>query len=140
MSNLIPQNRLFDDLFKDFTGGFFIRPLHGDSLPQQIRVDVQETDSAYQVNAELPGVKKEDIHVDVNGALVTLKAEIRQQDSSSDERALHSERYYGSVTRILELPGEVEADEASARYEEGVLKLVLPKRQKAPGGRTLTID
>lgn len=140
MSNLIPRNRFFDDVFKDLSEGFFVRPLHGDSLPHQIRVDVQETDNAYQINAELPGVKKEDIHVDVHGAVVTLKAEIRQQDSSNDERSLRSERYYGSVARTFELPGEVEADQANARYEDGVLKMLLPKRQKSPGGRTLSID
>ena len=140
MSNLVPRYRVFDDLFREFSEGFFVRPLHGDSLPEQIRIDVQETDNAFQVSAELPGVKKEDIHIDVQGARVTLKAEVQQQDSSNDERSLRSERYYGSVARTFELPGEVETDEASARYEDGVLKLVLPKRQKSPGSRTLQIE
>lgn len=140
MSNLVPRNRLLDNFFKDFSEGFFIRPLHGDSLPEQIRIDVQETDNAFQVSAELPGVKKEDIHIDVQGARVTLKAEVHQQDSSKDERSLRSERYYGSVARSFELPSEVEADQASARYEDGVLKMELPKRQKSPGGRKLEIQ
>ena len=80
-------------------------------MPSQIKLDLRESGDDYLLQAELPGVAKEDIHVDVHGKLVTLKAEIRQFDSQNkDERALRSERYYGSVSRTVELPVEVAPD------------------------------
>ena len=94
MSLLPSRTSLFDDLFHDMASGFYIRPLHGDPLPSQIKLDLRESGDDYLLQAELPGVAKEDIHVDVHGKLVTLKAEIRQFDSQNkDERALRSERY-----------------------------------------------
>ena len=83
------SNSLFDDFFTDLAPGFFIRPLHGDPLPSpaQIKVDVQEDAQAYNVVAELPGVKKEDIQVSVEGSTVTLRAEIKQEDQRKDARA-----------------------------------------------------
>ena len=83
MSLLPSRTSLFDDLFHDMASGFYIRPLHGDPLPSQIKLDLRESDGGYLLQAELPGVAKEDIHVDVHGKLVTLKAEIRQFDSQN---------------------------------------------------------
>ncbi|XLM21558.1 Hsp20 family protein, partial [Chromobacterium piscinae] len=80
MSMLPARHSLFDEFFRDFTPGFFIKPLHGDALPSQIRMDVKETGEAYLVDAELPGVGKEDIHVEIDGPLVTIKAEVKQFD------------------------------------------------------------
>ncbi|MFD2448710.1 hypothetical protein ACFSQE_09965 [Vogesella fluminis] len=69
MSLLPSRSTLFDDLFRDFSGhGFFIKPLHGDALPSQIKLDVKETDTGFTVLAELPGVSKDDIHVEIEGA------------------------------------------------------------------------
>ena len=94
--NLLPtRTSLLDDLFRDLATGYYVKPLHGDALPAQIKIDVKEAGNAYQVQAEIPGVSKEDIHVEVHGAVVTLRAEVKQQDSQSkDERVLRSERYY----------------------------------------------
>ena len=83
MNGLITRSGLFDDFFKDVAPGFYVKPLHGDPLPAQIKVDVKESDGAYTVHAELPGVSKEDIQVTVEGNVVTLRAEVRQQDSQS---------------------------------------------------------
>lgn len=84
--------------------------------------------------------KKEDIHVDIDGALVTIKAEIRQQDSSAaGARNLRTERYYGSVARRFELPAEIDLEQADARYEEGLLYLQLPKRKAVESSRKLNI-
>jgi len=132
MSSLIPRgSSLFDDFFKDFAPGFYIRPLHGDPLPSpsQIKVDVSESDQAYTVSAEVPGVRKEDIQVSIEGNVVTLRAEVKQSDQSSDEKSLRSERYYGAVSRSFQLPAEIDQAQSKAKYDSGVLTLTLPKKQ-----------
>ena len=141
MSLLPSRTSLFDDLFRDMASGFYIRPLHGDPLPSQIRLDLKESDDNYLLQAELPGVAKEDIHVDIHGKQVTLKAEIRQFDSQNKEdRALRSERYYGSVSRTVELPVEVAPDQVSARFENGILTLQLPKQAVTPAPHRIPIE
>lgn len=142
MASLMTRGNLFDDFFRDMSPGFFVRPLHGDGLPspQQIKVEVRENDTAYTVHAEIPGVAKEDIHVSVDGGVVTLSAEIKQHDSQgSDEKLLRSERYYGSVSRSFQLPVELDSSRAEAKYDNGVLKLTLPKKQ-GQGAQRLTIS
>jgi len=128
-----PFNELVDDLFK----GFLVRPLgfegrgEGGVLPRA-KVDVSEKNGAYLVTAELPGVRKEDIHVAIDGAQVTLEAEVkREKEASKDERTLHSERLYGKVARSFTLPQEVDESTAQARFTDGVLELTLPKKAAA---------
>ena len=135
MNSLVSRGSLFDDFFKDFAPGFYVRPLHGDGLPapSQIKVDVKEDDAAYTVQAEVPGVSKEDIHVSVDGNVVSLRAEVRQHDEKKEgEKVLRSERYFGAVARSFQLPMDLDASQAKARYDDGVLTLTLPKKQ---GGR-----
>ena len=140
MSNLIPRGSLFDDFFKDMAPGFFIKPLHGDPLPQYIRVDVKENGDAYVVEAEMPGVAKEDIHVTIDGSVVTLRAEVKQMDAqTADEKLLRSERYYGSVARSFQLPVDIDEDAAKAKFDNGVLVLTLPKK-KGRSGQRLSIE
>ena len=79
MSNLLARNSIFDDIFRDLTSGFYVKPLHGDNLPRSIRVDVSENEEVYQVQAELPGVSKENIDVKIDGAVVAIKADIKQR-------------------------------------------------------------
>ena len=136
------RGSLFDDFFRDVAPGFYVRPLHGDALPapSQIKVDVKESDKAYTVQAEVPGVPKDDIHVSIEGNVVTLRAEVKQQDSQTqDEKVLRTERYYGSVARSFQLPQEVDQAGAKAKYENGVLLLSLPKKQ-ASGAQRLNIE
>ena len=131
MNALMSRPSLFDEFFRDVAPGFYVRPLHGDALPQpsQIRIDVKEDDAAYKVQAELPGVPKEDIQVSIDGAVVTLRAEVQQHDEKKDgEKLLRSERYFGSVARSFQLPVDVDAASAKARYDNGVLMLTLPKK------------
>ena len=90
MNSLISRGNLFDDFFRDVAPGFYVKPLHGDPLPTpaSIKIDVKENDKAYTVQAEVPGVSKEDIHVSLEGNVVTVRAEVKQQDSQSkDEKA-----------------------------------------------------
>lgn len=134
MANLTrfdPFNELVDDLFK----GFFVRPVafegRGEAL--RMKVDVAEKNGAYAITAELPGVRKEDIQVTIDGAQVTLSAECkREKEVQQDERLLHAERSFGKVTRSFSLPQEVDEAKAEAKYRDGVLELVLPKKSAAP--------
>jgi HSP20 family protein len=127
-----PFNSIVDDLFK----GFFVRPVGleaaGALEAPRITVDVAEKDSAYVVTAELPGVKKEDIRVDIDGAQVTLSAEVkREKETREGERVLHGERAYGRATRSFALPQELDEAKAEAKFRDGVLELTLPKKAAA---------
>ena len=125
----------FNDLVDDFFKGFLVRPVayegRNDVLPR-VRVDVAEKNGAYVVKGELPGVKKDDIRVSVDGAQVTLEAEVKQEKSTDDERVLHTERTYGKVSRVFTLPQEVDEAKVQAKFQDGVLELTLPKKQAAP--------
>lgn len=129
MSSLISRSHLFDDLFKDFASGFFIKPLQTETLPMpgQIRMDVKESQDCYTIEAEVPGVAKENIHVTIDGNTVTVKAEVRKEESRSGESSLCSERYYGAVSRSLSLPAGINSQQSQAHYDKGVLTLTLPK-------------
>ena len=143
MNALMTRGGLFDDFFRDVAPGFYIKPLHGDGLPTpaQIKVDVKESGDAYTVVAEIPGVPKEDIQVAVEGNAVSLRAEIKQQDSTGqDEKTLRSERYYGAVSRSFQLASDIDQTQAKARYDNGVLTLTLPKKAAMSGAQRLTID
>ncbi|AOG24283.1 Hsp20/alpha crystallin family protein [Acidovorax sp. RAC01] len=138
MNSLVTRGSLFDDFFKDIAPGFYVRPLHGDGVPSpaQIKVDVKESDGGYTVHAEIPGVSKEDIHVSLENNVVSLRAEVRQHDEKREgEKVLRSERYFGSVARSFQLPAEVDAGQAKAKYDNGVLVLSLPKKVRAAGQR-----
>ena len=126
-----PFNDLVDDIFK----GFLVRPVayegsRGETLPRA-KVDVAEQNGAYKVTAELPGVKKDDIKVSIDGSQVTLEAEIKQEQEAKDERVLHTERVFGKVTRSFALPQEVDEAKAEAKFKDGVLELTLPKKAAA---------
>ena len=141
MSSLISRTSLFDDFFKDFAPGFFVKPLQGDVLPSpgQIRMDVKESGNAYTIEAEVTGVPKEAIHVTVDGHTITLRAEVKQESSRSGESFLRNERYFGTVSRSLTLPSPINSQQAQAHYEHGVLSLTLPKSSPS-STRELTIQ
>lgn len=140
MTSLIARRGFLDDFFNDVAPAFYAKPLHGDGLPTQIRVDVKETPEAYTLQAEVPGVSKDDIQVNVEGKVVTLRAEIKQQDSQTEGgKLLRSERYYGAVSRSFQLPVDIDNSAAKAKYENGVLQLTLPKKTTGAAQR-LTIE
>jgi HSP20 family protein len=130
----------FNDIVDDFFKGFYVRPVaygRGDAPSDNYRaprlsVDVAEKNGAYVVTADLPGVKKEDIRVDIDGAQVTLSAEIkRAQEAKDGERVLHTERSFGKTTRSFTLPAELDEAKAEAKFRDGVLELTLPKKTAA---------
>ncbi len=137
MSNVSRRDPL-DDFFR----GFFVRPVEYGSATEapQMRVDVKEVDDAFQVHAELPGIKKEDIHVHIDGPVVSISAERKQEKEAKEgERVLRTERYFGQVSRSFQLGQDVDESKASAKFTDGVLELSLPKKT-APQARRLVID
>ena len=122
-----------DDLFR----GFLMSPVRLDGQPElQIKIDVSEDEKAYTVHAEIPGVNKEDIQVGVDGNQVSISAEIKNvSEVKEGSRVLRSERYFGSVSRAFSLAQDVDASTVSAKYANGVLELVLPKRTVARSTR-----
>lgn len=117
----------FDNLFK----GFMVRPVfQGAPAAPQMKLDVTEDDKAYTIKAEIPGVKKEDIHISVDGNLVSISAEVKKETEKKEgKKVVHSERYFGQVSRSFTLDKEVEQGAATAKYTDGVLEAVLPKKQ-----------
>ena len=127
-----PFNDLVDDLFK----GYFVQPVSydGRNAPEapRLKVDVSERNGAYLVTADLPGVRKEDIQVAIDGAQVTLSAEVkREKEVVEGDRLLHSERSFGKVSRSFSLPQELDEAKAEAKFRDGVLELTLPKKAAA---------
>jgi HSP20 family protein len=119
----------FGDL-DDFFKGFFVRPVAFEGeKPMQIKLDVKENDNAYTVHADIPGVKKEDIHVTVEGNMVSISAEKKtEKEEKEGDKVLRSERFVGKVSRSFSLGSDVDESKAQARYNDGVLELTLPKK------------
>jgi HSP20 family protein len=106
------------------------------AAPTQFRMDVTENDKEYQVLADLPGVKKEDINITINGNEVAVSAEVKhEKDVKSDETVLRAERYYGTIQRAFSLGQEVDEATAQAKFNDGVLELTLPKKTVAAAKR-----
>jgi len=115
-----------EDMFKGFTLQPVFRGLQGEP---QIKLDVSEEDNAYLVKAEIPGAKKEDIHISVDGKQVSISAEVKQEKEKKEgKRLIRSERYYGKVYRSFSLGQEVDQTATQAKYADGVLELTLPKK------------
>lgn len=118
----------FDPLEDVFKG--FFRPVRVEGAPEvQIKMDVREDDKGYTVHADIPGVKKEDIHVTIDGNQVSISAESRQEKEIKEgEKVLRAERYFGKASRTFSVASDIDETNAQARYADGVLELTLPKK------------
>ena len=133
-----PLTGRLDGLFNEFFRPAFVWENGGANEPQPIRLDVKETPEAYTVSAEIPGVAKEGIHVEVEGNEVTISAETKREDSKDGEKFLRVERYYGKTARRFALPQDLDDTRAQAAFNNGVLELTLPKKA-AVAGRKLEV-
>jgi HSP20 family protein len=133
-----PFGELFDDLFK----GYFVRPVMGegrDAAPR-LKIDVTEQANGFKVVAEIPGVKKDDIQVNVDGDQVSITTEAkREKDVKEGDRVVHSERYFGKASRAFRLGYEIDEAKVQAKYADGVLELTLPKKE-TPAAKQITIQ
>jgi HSP20 family protein len=121
--------------FEDF--GFFLKPFPFPAESElKMKIDVKEDEKSFTVKADIPGVKKEDIKIDVDGDTVTVSAETKsEKEEKKDEKVIYSERSYGAVSRSFSLPVDVDAKGAKAEYKDGVLNLTLPKKSNGSAKR-----
>lgn len=150
MSNKLTRFNPFGDLahfepmrdFEDFLNDFRLRPaLREMEVAPRIKMDVAETDQDYTVKAEIPGVKKEDIKVEIEGNQISISAETQKEtEEKKGETVVRSERYYGKQYRRFTLPHEIDESKAQAKYQNGVLELSLPKKSGPSGAKQLAVQ
>lgn len=139
MANITRRSPFFGDIARfdpfynidDWFKNFGMRPFSMDmeTVPQ-IKIDLTENDTAYNVRAEIPGVKKEDVKVQVEGNRVTISCETKQEKEEKEgERVIYRECHQGSSYRTFTLASEVDDTKAEAKYENGTLELTLPKKE-----------
>ena len=138
MFNIIPRSSLLSNIARsdpfinvdEWFKGFGMRPFSMETeTPSLIKIDLTENDTAYTVRAEIPGMKKEDVKVQVDGNRVSISAETKQEKEEKEgERVICRERYQGSSYRSFTLGSDVDEGKAQAKFENGVLELTLPKK------------
>src|SRR5262245_11118169 len=123
-----PFSDPFEDIFRRM-----LRPVRWEEgTPVEIKLDVEENDRAYTVKAEIPGVKKEDINVRIDGNVVSISAEVKRDKEVKEKgKLIRSERYSGTLFRSFSLGNDIEQSEANAKYLDGILELTLPKKTTA---------
>lgn len=134
----IARNFALDDAFDNMFRGFFVRPVQLDAKDTvaKFRVDIAENDTAYTVHAELPGVKKEDINISVEGDEVAISAEAKtEKEVKEGSRVLRTERYQGKLYRAFTLGVAIDEAAVSAKFADGVLEVTLPKKATASAKR-----
>ncbi len=136
LTRIEPIDQMLPELFRRF-----VRPAAFEKdLPADIRIDVTEDDKAYQVRAEIPGAKKDDIRVMVDGNYVSIAAEVRKEKEETTEgRLLLRETYVGSLSRGFSLASDIDEKRVVAKLEDGILKLTLPKREGG-GSRLIAVQ
>lgn len=136
---------LVDNWFDDFDRDFWsTRPVYGKQARSLMRTDIREHDNDYEINVELPGCKKEDIHLTLEDGYLTISA---QQNSSHDQkdeqgRVIRQERYTGSMARSFYVGDNLTEEDIKAKFENGVLTLTMPKKdaKELPQKKTITIE
>lgn len=122
----------FDQLFDAFFGGSAGRVANGSSLMRAPETDVIETEREIRVVTEMPGLKRENIEIDVENNVLTIRGEKREQRTEGEQGRWHlAERRWGTFTRSFVLPRDVDADSIQASFEDGVLTVMVPKSEKA---------
>lgn len=127
LSRLDRIENLFPDMLRRWARPMQL--LDDTELPADIRVDVSENEKEYLITAEIPGAKKDDVRVSIDGNYVSISAEIKKDLEKKHGRSIVRETYRGSVSRSFSLASEVDDKSAIAKLEDGVLRLTLPKRE-----------
>jgi HSP20 family molecular chaperone IbpA len=129
MPSIFGEN-LIDDLFDDFT-----RPVRfHSSASNMMKTDVKETDAGYELGLELPGYKKEDVQAQLKDGYLTITAKTDSNNDTKDEDGtyIRRERYCGTCSRSFYVGEQVEQEDIKAKFEDGILKVFVPKKEAAP--------
>lgn len=133
MPSIFREN-LFDDFFDDFG-----RPVHrmvNFNTPQTtvMKTDVKETDDAYELHIDLPGYKKEDVKAQLKDGYMTITAQTNssKEDKDEEKKYIRRERYYGNCSRSFYVGEQVSEEDIKAKFEDGILKITVPKKDPAP--------
>lgn len=137
---------LFDDFFGDPFGMMMSQgrdPLYGKHAKNLMKTDVREMDGSYELDIDLPGFKKDEVHVDLKNGYLTISAEKGLDKDESDKKGkyIRQERYAGACSRSFYVGEDVEPSEISGKFEDGILKLSIPKAEKKlPKNSSITIE
>lgn len=137
---------VFNDFDRDFFRGFW-RPeheLYGKNAGHMMKTDVKETENGYEVDVDLPGFKKDDIHLELNNGTLTISAQksVEKNEENNQGKVLRQERYSGSMSRSFYVGDQMTEEDIKAKYEDGVLHLTVPKKdaRKVPEKKTIMIE
>ena len=130
----------FVDVFPELLRGIAspnrrLSDMTGQVAALKVRIDVTENERAYLIHADMPGVNKEDIDVQIDGAQVSISAKSETRKKEEGEKVLRTERYAGTMSRSFTLASEIDENAAQAKFENGVLELNLPKKEAAAARR-----
>ena len=130
----------FDDDFMRFPVWGGRDPLYGKNAKNLMKTDVRETENTYEVDVDLPGFKKDEISVDLKDGYLTIRASkgLDKDQKDKEGKYIRQERYAGACSRSFYV-GDVEADQIAAKYEDGILKISLPKQEKKELPKSSTI-
>ena len=137
---------VFDDFDRDFFRGFRTpeRMLYGKNAPHMMKTDVRETESGYELDMDLPGFKKDEIKLELNNGTLTVSTQksVEKKDEGKDGKVLRQERYAGSMSRSFYVGDHVTEEDVKARFEDGVLRLSIPKKdaKKVEEKKTILIE
>jgi len=122
-----------DDFFEDFANSSYYRPNRIGTIPA-MKADVQELENSYQIDLELPGFQKEDLHAELKDGYLTIKATRQTSDNEKDAkgRYIRQERYTGHYQRSFYVGEDITQEDVHAAFENGVLKLTIPKKEAQP--------
>ncbi len=143
MPSIFGEN-LVDDFFDDFDHGFFSQPASGRQASALMKTDIRENENGYQLDVELPGYKKEDIKLELNDGYLNITAEKHQNKEEKDQngRLIRQERYAGSMQRSFYVGDNLTEEDVKAKFENGILRLELPKKdaKQIPEKKTIAIE
>ena len=132
------RDNLFDDMFDfdDFDKEFnrMMRPLYGKHPQHMMTTDVRETDHSYELDIDLPGFKKDDVQAELKDGYLTINAQTQGESEDKDEQGTYvrKERFSGKCSRTFYVGDDIEEDDIKAKFEDGVLKIAVPKKQEQP--------
>lgn len=127
-----------DRLFQEFFGKSYF-PERWEGIEWVPSIDVSETEDEIIVKADIPGVKPEDIEINLVDNVLTIKGEKKREKEEKKENFYRVERYYGTFMRSIQIPSEVDVEKIKAQYKDGVLKVTLPKKPESKG-KTIKIE